>query len=217
MKYISFIVMLSGLQAALGKPAPSTLLEMSNIEPKASLRKSILVLIDYQKEYTTGRLPLWQIQETIKNSVELLNLARKSGVPIVHIIHDGGVGGLFDLTQKSGQIIEAVKPIDGEAVIKKTFPNAFAGTDLVNLLRKNPGRDQLILAGFMTHMCIASTASAAVDNGYFTTVISSTTTTRNLKGARGETIPASVIKNAALATMKDRFSVILNDIQELQD
>jgi len=213
----SLIIFLTGIQCALGKPAPSTLLEMSHIEPKSSLKKSVLVMIDYQNEYTTGRLPLWQIQKIIKNSAELLELARKNGVPVVHVIHDGGQGGLFDLTQKSGQIIEAVKPVEGEPVIKKTFPNAFAGTDLLTVLQKYTGRDQLIIAGLMTHMCIASTASNAIDNGYFTTVISSTTTTRDLKGRFGETIPANIVKNAALATLKDRFSLVLNDIQELQD
>ena len=121
------------------------------------------------------------------------------------------------LTQKSGQIIDAVKPIEGEIIIKKTFPNAFAGTDLLSVLRIYPSRDQLIVAGFMTHMCIASTASSAIDNGYFTTVVSSTTTTRDLKGPGGEAIPARAVKNAALATLKDRFSLVLNDIQELQD
>lgn len=217
MKFIlSFLALLAGTQRVCGAPVPGTLLEMSHIHPKANLKKSILVLVDYQNEYTTGRLPLWQIQDVVKSSAELLQLARKSGVPVVHVIHDGGQGGLFDLSQKSGQIIDAVKPIEGERVIKKTFPNAFAGTELLSELHKYHDRDQLIIAGLMTHMCIASTASAAIDHGYFTTVVATTTTTRDLKGPAGETIPASTVKSTALATLQDRFSLVLNRIQELQ-
>ena len=33
------------------------------------------------------------------------------------------------------------------------------------------GRNTLILAGFMTHMCISASARAALDLGYQTTVI----------------------------------------------
>lgn len=217
MKFITgLLTFLAGTQSILGASAPSTLLEMSHIEPKSSLKKSILVMIDYQNEYTTGRLPLWEVQEVIKNSADLLQLARKNGVPVVHVIHNGGKDGLFDLSQKSGQMIDAVKPVEGERVIEKSVPNAFAGTKLLSELQKYPGRDQLIIAGFMTHMCIASTASSAIDHGYFTTIVASTTTTRDLKGLKGETIPASTVKNAALATLKDRFSLILNHIQELQ-
>ena len=150
--FISLVVLMAGVQSALGKPAPSTLLEMSHIEPKSSLKKSVLILVDYQNEYTTGKLPLWQIQKTIRNTVELLQVARMSGVPVIHVIHDGGRGGLFDLTQKAGQIIDTVKPLEGEPVIKKTFPNAFAGTELAEVLHRYPDRDQLIVAGLMTHM-----------------------------------------------------------------
>ena len=216
-RFTILMLTLTGVQCALGITAPSTLLEMSHIYPMASLKKSVLLLVDYQNEYTSGRLPLWQIQETVQNSVALLQLARRKGVPVIHVIHDGGRGGLFDLTSKNGQIIEAVKPLEAEPVIKKTFPSAFAGTELFEALRKYPERNQLIVAGLMTHMCIASTVSSAIEHGYFTTIVASTTTTRGLKGPNGETIPAKIVKNSALAAVKDRFSLVLNIVEDLRD
>ncbi len=42
-------------------------------------------------------------------------------------------GGLFDRDQERGRIIEAVAPVDGEAVIEKPLPNVFAGTNLAEL------------------------------------------------------------------------------------
>lgn len=200
-----------------GKPLPQTLLEMSHVEIKSSLSRSVLILIDYQNEYVTGKLPLWEIDETVKQTSRLLERARKNHVPVIHVIHDGGSGGLFDLTQNAGQIIEAVKPIEGEIVIKKKLPNAFSGTELKEVLHRFKDKDQLIIAGLMTHMCVSSTVSSAADHGYVTTVIASTTTTRDLKDAKGKVISASDIKRAALATLKDRFSLVLNNIQDLQD
>ena len=56
-----------------------------------------------------------------------------------------------------GAIADAVAPKDGEPIITKNFPNSFVQTDLDDQL-KAKGIHNIILAGFMTHMCINSTA-----------------------------------------------------------
>ncbi|MBM7367046.1 hypothetical protein [Gordonia hydrophobica] len=38
-------------------------------------------------------------------------------VPVVHILHDAGVGTPYDVTAKIGQIVDHVAPIDGEDAI----------------------------------------------------------------------------------------------------
>ena len=59
----------------------------------------------------------------------MLSRARKAGAPILHIVHKGRPGGLFDPDGNGGKVIERVSPF-GETVIFKTLPNAFAKTDL---------------------------------------------------------------------------------------
>jgi nicotinamidase-related amidase len=49
-------------------------------------------------------------------------------------------------------------------VIIKKAPSSFVGTNLEEEL-KIIGRKNLILAGFMTHMCIHSTAQGAFNRG----------------------------------------------------
>jgi len=188
---------------------PKTLLELSGVHSTADLHSSILVLIDYQNEYLDGKLPLFEVEKAIESTQRLLAIARRAGVPVIHVVHQGVPSGLFDRSARNGQIMEALCPLPTEAVIEKTFPNAFAGTCLHAKLQSYAERNHLIVAGLMTHMCLASTVSAAIDHGYGTTVVASTTTTRDLAGEQGTTVPATMVRAAALATLKDRFSTVI--------
>ena len=95
-------------------------------------------------------------------------------------------------------------------MIEKGLPNAFAGTLLLEALEKT-ARKELILAGFMTHMCISSTARAALDLGYRVTIDASACGTRALPGRSGETILAGQVHEVALAELADRFAILAPD------
>jgi nicotinamidase-related amidase len=58
-----------------------------------------------------------------------------------------------------------VAPTDNEVIVVKNYPNSFVGTDLDQRLR-DAGTRNLILAGFMTHMCVNSTARGDFKLGY---------------------------------------------------
>jgi nicotinamidase-related amidase len=87
------------------------------------------------------------------------------------------------------------------------LPNAFAGTELRALLEQ-ASRKNLILAGFMTHMCISSTARAALDLGYRVTVDAASCATRDLPDGKGGVVPAATLHEVALVELSDRFAVI---------
>ena len=74
--------------------------------------------------------------------------------------------------------------------------------------RKQLGRTQLVIAGFMTHMCVSSTARAAVDLGYKATVAADAAATRDLPDPMGGVIAADALHRAALAELADRFAVV---------
>jgi nicotinamidase-related amidase len=92
-------------------------------------------------------------------------------------------------------------------VIEKELPNAFAGTDLQARLAAT-NRKNIVLAGFMTHMCVSSTARAALDLGFRTTVDADACATRDLPDGRGGTLDARTIHEVALAELSDRFAII---------
>jgi nicotinamidase-related amidase len=113
-----------------------------------------------------------------------------------------------------GAIVSALAPLPGEPVIEKLLPNAFAGTDLRERLVATE-RKNLILVGFMTHMCVSSTARAALDLGFRTTIDANGCATRDLPDGRGGAIAAAMVHDVALAELSDRFAIIARDSREL--
>jgi nicotinamidase-related amidase len=187
---------------------PKTLLEMSGADLKPPpLSASALVIIDAQNEYLDGKLALPDVRPAVDALARLLAKARAAGAPVVHIQHKGRAGGLFDLDARGGAIIDAAMPASGEHLVQKPLPNAFAQTGLDATLKKL-GRTQLVIAGFMTHMCVSSTARAALDLGYKATVAADASATRDLPDPMGGVISAAALHRAALAELADRFAIV---------
>ena len=115
-------------------------------------------------------------------------------------------GGAFDPADKGFAIAGEAAPRVGETIVEKPLPNAFAGTNLDEVLA-SMGVKRLVLAGFMTHMCVSSTARAALDLGYQTTVAADACATRDLP-AGGRDISAADLHRAELAALADRFSIV---------
>jgi nicotinamidase-related amidase len=172
----------------------------------ASLADSSLVLIDIQNTYTRGVMELENVQPAIDEAAELLDRARSAGIPIYHVMHDDGPGGLYDVQAEIGRIVDRVAPRDGELVIVKNYPNSFTATDLND--RLVPGSN-LVLAGFMTHMCVNSTARGAFSLGHSPAVVAGTTATRALPGVDGVEVTAAALQAASLAAIADLFGVVV--------
>jgi nicotinamidase-related amidase len=194
---------------------PKTLLEMAGADlTPPPLAEAVLVLIDCQNEYVTGALPLEGVEAALERLAALLVRARAAGTPVVHIQHRGRAGGAFDLDRPRGAIHEAVAPLGGEIVIAKGLPNSFAGTSLHEELQKL-GRDNLILTGFQTHMCVSATVRSALDHGYRSTVVADCCGTRALPDRKGGAVSAQVLHDATLAALADRFAVVVERGEEL--
>lgn len=188
--------------------APKTLLELAAADlnpPK--LGDSCLVLIDIQNEYRAGPLALPDAEPAIAVAAKLLAHARQSGAAIFHIAHKGRAGSLFDREAERGAIVSSLAPLANEPVIEKALPNSFAGTDLQARLAAT-GRNNILLAGFMTHMCVSSTARAALDLGLRTTIAADACATRDLPDGRGGVLSARTVHEVALAELSDRFAII---------
>ena len=197
-------------------PLPQTLLQMGGAPLHPSpLDAAVLVIVDAQREYASGRLPLHGIDAAVAEAGRLLALARQHRVPVIHIVQHSPPGrGLFDETGPMVEILPSLAPAPGEAVITKRLPNAFAGTDLLDRIRAT-GRREVILCGFMTHMCISATARAALDLGLRATVVAAATATRDIADPLGGVVPAEVVHRTALAELADRFAIVVPDTAAL--
>jgi nicotinamidase-related amidase len=181
----------------------------------AGLKDSALIMVDCQNTYRTGVMQLTNVEPAVKEAQKLLQMARALHVPIIHIQHDAGVGTPYDVTAEIGQISADVAPKNGENVITKNYPNSFIATPLEAQL-KALGIENIVLAGFMTHMCINSTARGAFNLGFKPTVVASACATRSLVGANGKTVDAQTMHEAALAAIRDLFAVVVDDVASLK-
>ncbi|UQW99540.1 isochorismatase family protein [Streptomyces sp. RerS4] len=179
------------------------------------LADSTLVLIDFQNTYRTGVMALQGAEEALAAGARLLAAARAAGAPVVHVLNDGGPGTPYDIRAEIGAISPEVAPVDGESVVVKEFPNSFHATDLEKVLGDlGAGRD-LVLAGFMTHMCVTFTAEGAFNLGYRPTVVAEATATRSLAAPDGTVVPADALQAAALTTIGDLFGTIALTVEDL--
>ncbi|MEW2284315.1 isochorismatase family protein [Streptomyces sp. NPDC047841] len=187
---------------------PSTTLRDLNgfDQTPASLAGSTLILVDYQNTYTRGVMELDGWQAALDAAAGLLATARAAGTRIVHVVNDGGEGTPYDIRAEIGRIHPRVAPLDGEAVVVKTAPDAFHGTGLAEHVDAAGHRD-VVIAGFMTHMCVLFTAQGAFLRGNRPTVVADACATRPLRTPLGE-VPATQLHHSALATVTDLYGVV---------
>ncbi len=181
-----------------------------------SLASSALVLIDCQNTYTRGVMELEGVQAALDQAEHLLDRARTAGIPIIHIQHDAGPGSPYDIRDEIGAIVDRVAPRGDEPVVVKNYPNSFVGTDLDEQL-KGLKAQNLVLAGFMTHMCVNSTARGAFNLGYAPTVVAAATATRALPDPTGGDVPAASVHAASLAAIADLFAIVVPDAAAIPD
>ncbi|RAG87147.1 cysteine hydrolase [Streptacidiphilus pinicola] len=188
--------------------ATTTLRELNGFDQEpARLADSTLILIDYQNTYTRGVMELEGWKEALDAGTDLLARARAAGAHVIHVVNDGGPGTPYDIRDEIGRIHPAVAPREGERTVVKTRPDAFLDTELGELLDA-AGQRRLVVAGFMTHMCVAFTAQGAFLRGHHATVVADACATRALATPAGE-VPARQLHRAALATVADLYGVVV--------
>ena len=197
--------------------APKTLLEMAGVPNRPHLlADSAVVVIDAQNEYVSGKLILPGVELALDEGARLLELARQAGRPVIHVQHKGKPGGAFDPQTTAFCLVKKVEAKRGETVVTKTLPNAFSGTGLCETLKEMRVRS-IIVAGFMTHMCVSSTVRAALDKGFGCTVVAGACATRDLPDGAGGVVSAAEVNRVELAALADRFAVVVASTQQLSD
>ncbi|MGW4531362.1 isochorismatase family protein [Nocardia sp. NPDC004340] len=191
-----------------------TLRDLSGFDQTpATLADATLILVDYQNTYTRGVMELTGWEPALDAAADLLARARAAGASVIHIVNDGGPGTPYDITDEIGRIHPRVAPIDGEPVVVKTVPNAFVGTDLAAHVDA-AGHKDVVIAGFMTHMCVTFTTEGAFLRGNHPTVVADASATRPLLSAAGE-VGAAQLHESALATIADLYGVVVAAGSEL--
>jgi nicotinamidase-related amidase len=88
--------------------------------------------------------------------------SRSAGAAIGSV---GPLGKLLIRGEYGHDIIDELKPIDGEPIVDKPGYGAFHQTDLAQILESQAIK-QLITCGVTTEVCVSSTLREAIDRGY---------------------------------------------------
>lgn len=195
----------------------TTLRQLSGLPgTPARLSESALVIVDAQNTYRGGVMQLVGVEPALDECARLLARARELKILVVHIQHDAGPGSPYDVRAEIGAIADKVAPLAEEPVVTKSYPNSFVDTDLDARL-KAAGVKNLVVVGFMTHMCINSTARGAFNLGYGVTVPAAATATRPLLSPNGAMVTAEAVQAAVLAALGDLFAVVVRNAGEILD
>ncbi|MDR1739852.1 MAG: cysteine hydrolase [Bacteroidales bacterium] len=180
--------------------------------------KKALMIIDIQNDYFEGGAnPLTGSLEASINAKTLLKDFREKSLPVIHIRHfSTRAGSAFFIPDTQGvEIHENVRPVSGEKVIAKNFPNSFRETDLSDHLKSNHITD-LVICGMMTHMCVDATTRAAKDFGFICEVIGDACATKDLE-IQGKNVTASEVQNSFLAALNYFYSTVKNTEEYLRE
>ena len=118
--------------------------------------KTALILVDIQNDYFKGgQMELVGMDEAGTKAGRLLSYFRENDLSTFHIQHvasDPDLG--FFLPNTDGvELHDSIKPLPGEPVIQKHYPNGFRETVLgEELIKAAVGR--VVVCGAMSHMCI---------------------------------------------------------------
>ncbi|WP_431970567.1 isochorismatase family protein [Nocardia sp. bgisy134] len=194
----------------------STLRDVIGLDDRLPrLADATVIMIDFQNTYLRGVMAVDGPEEALAAGARLLTAARELRRPVVHIVNDGGPDTPYDIRADIGAISDPVAPRTGEPVVVKQFPNAFHATDLEQTLKELGAGQELVLAGFMTHMCVSYTAQGAFNLGYRPTVVAEATATRPLPSPLGDTVPSAALQSAALTTIADLFGVVAPTVDDI--
>lgn len=135
---------------------------------------------------TVGNYRFERIERfVLPNTLRLRERFRRLGQPVLHVTVGAAMPDASDapvhmrklfvefrnhLGSREHEILDELKPLPDEHVLRKTTIGAFASTNIDSLLRAL-GCDQLYLTGVSTNMCVETTAREAADRGFGVTLV----------------------------------------------
>jgi nicotinamidase-related amidase len=144
-------------------------------EVRVDPARTALIVVDMQNDFVKegGSLVVPDAEATIPNIKALLDLARESGIRVVFTQDTHSDGDpeweIWPEHVREGswgwEIVDELKPLKDELVIRKVRYDAFYGTHLDHFLRLW-GAGNLIICGTVANICVHYTAASAALRWY---------------------------------------------------
>lgn len=180
-----------------------------------------LLLIDVQQGVNdlqhwggrTGRRNNPQAEDRIE---QLLAAFRLAALPVIYTQHDSRQAvSPLKLSLPGGAFIDALRPRDGELIIRKDVNSGFIGTSLELELRRR-GITRLVVAGFFTNHCVETTVRMAGNLGFDTYLVHDACATSNQVGVNGVDYDPQLIHDISVTSMNGEFCTALDHRQAIE-
>lgn len=171
--------------------------------------KRVLLVIDVQNEYFTGKLPVKYPEGSFDNILKAIDIADAKDIPVIFIQHTSTAPGASTFVKgtKEWELHDSIKEKKYGYLVEKTFPGSFTNTSLESILKKL-GCDTIVITGYMTQMCCDTTARQAFHMGYNVEFLSDATGAPDVSNYAGS-VSAKDLHLAVLITQAMRFSKVM--------
>jgi len=179
---------------------------MQNMVPRRAL-----IVIDVQNEYDGGGLPIEYppVGQSLLNIGRAMDAAKAAGIPVVVVQNVApATSPIFAEGTHGAELHQVVTSRGWDHLVQKKLPGSFSGTDLEVWLRKNRV-DTLVIAGYMTHNCDASTVIQAVHAGFSVEFLSDASGSLPYRNRAGQAT-AEEMHRVFMVVLQSRFAAVMN-------
>lgn len=168
-----------------------------------------LLIIDVQREYFDGALPITHPAGHLENILQVMDEAAKAKVPTAVVRHHQAdpESPIFRLNSEMWQLLPEVEQRPRDVLIDKQLPGTFTNTNLEDWL-KSVDAKTVSIAGYMTHMCCDTTARQAFHHGYQVEFLRDATGTLRVENEAG-TATAEQLQTSTLVAQQMFISEVL--------
>lgn len=124
-----------------------------------------LLVVDAQVNMFDESFPIFKGERLLKRLQKLIQRARDYGILVVYLQNNGEKGEPDEPGTSGWEIHPALRPKDGDLVVQKFEPSAFANTDLHMELQCR-GVERIFVVGMQTEVCIRANSLSASDLKY---------------------------------------------------
>ena len=172
--------------------------------------KRALLVIDVQKEYFSGAMPVSYPQGSFDNILSAMDAAGRCGIPVILVRHASAKpdSKVFVKGSEPWQLMPQVAERPHAMIVEKSLPGSFTNTGLQGWLGEK-GITTVVIAGYMTQVCCDTTSRQAAHRGFGVEFLSDATGTLDFENPAGK-VSAEELHRAILVTQGQGFAEVLS-------
>ena len=144
----------------------------------------ILLVVDMQKGIVDEEL--YAYDTFMDRTVRLVEAAREKKVEVIFVQHDAGPDSGLSEGDEGFEIVDEVRPKQGEKVFVKKINSCFGNKEFREYMEKQADK-RLMVIGLQTNYCIDATVKSAFERGFEVIIPEGTNTTFDNAYMTGET------------------------------